>query len=480
MKLQTLEQVLIRQTQLLEQMANRDKGTTDTLEKALAGNSTYTPLHGPGGIFASAAIERDVISAHVRPFGLASRLPLIPTVFTHPLFPALTGFTDVTGTEPTKACDDAPSGYMKGCNLTARLGMIRRDSREIDLDDVMLKLHRGDHTDLMLRGQVLGLTNLAPTIAGASVGDILNVVSASEMVNVGVQMERKLNKQLWQGVTTVANEFPGLDVQIATGQKDAETGTLCPALDSDVKDFAYDRVDGTGRDIVEYMSMLEFYVRYNAMTMGLEPVTWLWVMRPELWQELTAIWPCKYNTNRCNTIVTGQGRVVIDGRENITERDNMRNGLYIDVNGNRYDVVLDTGIFEHTNVNNANVPLGNYASSIYFVPLTVMGMPVTYREYLDYRQAATDYSYTQNRLDVWWTDNGVFSWSIQQQKWCYKFHAKTEQRVVLRAPHLAGKIQRVRYSPLQHLRESDPTSPYFMDGGVSLRANVPNYQAVWL
>ena len=56
---------------------------------------------------------------------------------------------------------------------------------------------------------------------------------------------------------------------------------------------------------------------------------------------------------------------------------------------------------------------------------------------------------------------------------------KTEQRVVLRAPHLAGRIDNVMYEPIQHLRDSDPDSDYFMDGGVSYRTAPRTSYSVW-
>ena len=473
--LERLTSAIEKQTNAIAGLVNKD-GDLET--KAPANFATNTPLHGPGGIWTGAGIERDVISAHVRPFGLANQLPLLPTVFTNPLFGALTGFTDAGTVQPDNSCEDAEAAYVKGCNLTARFGLFRIDSQTIDMDDVALRLHRGDFTDLMLRGQVLGLSGLNPTITDQK--DILNIVSASEMVTMGVNTERHLSRQMWQG-SVALNQFPGLDSQIATGQVDAETGQACPALDSDVKDFALDAVGGSGRSIVEYLGMLEFYLNYNARTMGLDPVEWAVVMRPELWFELSAVWPCAYNTNRCaNSVVGDQSRVFVDGRENVSERDRMRQGNTIDINGNNYPVITDTGIFEHNNVNNGNLNPGEYASSIYFVPLKVQNsMPVLFREYLDYRQSERDVAFTQGNLNAWWTDNGLFAWALTQEKWCYKFSLKTQQRIVLRAPHLAGRIDLIKYTPLQHLRESYPDSAYHFDGGVSLRANDPGYSSVW-
>lgn len=444
--------------------------------KTPASVNTATRLHGATGIFGAAGLERDVITAHVRPYGVAQRLPLFPSTSEQPFFPALTGYTDTSGTEATNACDDAPAGYVKSCLLTAVFGMERVDTQTVEMDKVMLKVNRGDFTDLVLRGKVLGLTGLEPS--GLDQGRILDVITMSEMVTAAVNVERRLSQRIWQGVVTIANQFPGLDVQIATGQVDAVTNTLCPALDSDVKDY---NLAAMGNNIVEYVSMLEYYIYHNALTMGLDPATWVFVMRPELWFELTAIWPCAYNTNKCsNAIVPTNSQVFIDGRENTSDRDRMREGMYIDINGRRYDVVLDTGIFEHNANNNAGLIPGQYASSIYMVPLTIAGgMPVTYREYVDYRQAQPDVSLLRGMEDFFWTDNGVYSWAIENIKWCYKLSLKTEQRVILRAPQLAGRIDNVMYEPLQHLREPYPDSPYFNDGGVSLRDNMSTYYAVW-
>lgn len=475
--METLVKAMNRQTELLEAIAQKENGE-GLKTKTPANFSTATPLHGDGGIWAVNGLERDVITAHVRPYGIASQIPLLPSVDEDPRFGILTGYTADSGSQPTYACQDAPTGYVKGCTLTSRFGMVRYDTQTIEMDKVMLKLHRGDFTDLVLRGRVLGLTNLPPS--GMNEGQILNVITMSEMVGAAVRAERNLSTQIWQGDWGTSNQFPGLDSQIATGIKDAETGTLCPAADSDVKDFALSPVGGTARSIVEYLSSMEWYLRNNAMTMGLDPVDWVIAMRPELWFEVSSVWPCQYHTNKCASSVIQTSTVFVDGRENTAERDAMRNGMYIDINGNRYPVVVDTGIFEHNSTNNASLIPGEYASSIYMLPRTIVGnFPVLYRQYVDYRQAATDVNLLRGLEDFFWTDNGVYSWAVEQVKWCYKLALKTEQRIILRTPHLAGRVDRVKYAPLQHLRDPYPDSPYFKDGGVSLRGGLGSPVANW-
>lgn len=448
-----------------------------------ATSGTFTELHGDGSLFGNESLERDVITAHIRPEGIASRLPILPTVMEDPRYALLTGITADVGSEPANPCDPAPNGYLKACTISTQFGRVTRDTQDIDVSKVMLRRNRGDFTDLMLRGRVLGLTGLEP--GGLNESSMIDIVTMSEMVQAGVRLERHLVNTMWQGSPANNNagggyaEFPGLDSQIATGHVDFSTNTACPAVDSDVKNFAHNEVGGTGLDIVEYVSMMEFYIRNNARKMGLDPATWVFAMRPELWFELSAVWPCSYMSHRCSDAAGSQLNVINDAA-NVNMRDDMRNNNYLIVNGNRYDVVVDDGIFEHTNVNNANVGAGQYAGSIYMVPLTITGgFPVLYREHLDYRQASGDVALLRGN-ETFWTDSGLYLWVYDQNRYCYRLGATTEQRIVLRTPQLAGRIDNVLYTPLQHLRDFDPTSPYFADGGVSLRGDNQTRYAVWL
>lgn len=449
-----------------QQLYEAMKGITDNLEKA-ASTQNATPLHGQGGLLSGQGIERDVITAMMRPYGIGSVLPLIPSVYENPVYATILGIMEDSSERPTEACEDAPAGYLKGAELTAAFGLVRKDTRTIDIYKTQLLKNRGDLTDLQLRGQMLGMSGMG--IQNMSQADMLTVLTKSEMINAGVRAERTLSRDLWQGTGT-APQFRGLDTLIATGLVDFRTGALAPALDSDIKDFNYNAVDSATEDIVEYVSMLEFYLKNNAMGMGLDPATWAIAMRPELWFELSAVWPCRYLSNRC-TNAGGTGVTVINDNVNVALRDAMRNQMFIDINGNRYPVVVDTGIYEQYWANDEDLAEGEYASSIYFVPLTITGgFPVTYREYLDYRAADSNASLLRG-TENFWTDDGIFGWSVTDtQGWCYQLHLRSEQRVILRTPQLAGKIQNVKYSPLQHIRSPYPDDTYFKDGGVSLRA----------
>jgi hypothetical protein len=374
--LQMLAETQAQQAMLLKAMHTKAPATVQTA----------AALHGNLGMFAVPGLEPEIFGTVVTPEGLMAELDRFPTVFENPFFGALTGISDDIGNEPANPCDDAPTGYQKTCNLTAQLGRIARQTETIEMDKVMLRMHRHDPMDLRLFGRLLGLGDLSP--AGLNEQQVVDIVTMSQMVNAAVRIERELCRQSWVGSPANNNlgggykEFPGLDNQIVTGQVDAQTNTACPSLDSDVKDFNYNDVCGTTLDIVEYVSMLEYYLYEAARTTGMLPTEWVFAMRPQLWQELTACWPCKYNTNRCTTI-GGDHQVITDGRENITDRDRMRKDKTLVVNGREYRVVLDSCINELNNITSGNLAAGQFSSNIYFVPLSVLRMPVTYVEYLD-------------------------------------------------------------------------------------------------
>ncbi|MCP4083140.1 MAG: hypothetical protein GY743_23205 [Planctomycetaceae bacterium] len=470
-KMEPLE-LIAKNLDVLAQYIADEKG----ISLKQASTQTATLLHGPAGIFNVLGTDPTVISAYVRPFqSIATVLPLVPNADTNPQYASFTGFTAEEGTEPTLICDPAPTTDLKSCYLTAQFGRIRKDTKTIEPGQIIRRINRGDFTDLNFVGQVLGLTNVTP--AGLDAGAIISMVEMAAMISAAALAELDLITQMWQGVVATPFQFPGLDVQIATGQVDAKTNQACPALDSDVKDFTYNEAGGTGKDLAEYMEMLEFYIRNNAEGAGLD-CDWVWAMRPQLWQRVSQVWPIKYNTlpnDLMNAAATGN-RITLAGDMVTGARDSMRQSMTITVNGTDYPVIKDIGIAEDTNITNANLAAGQYSSSIYFIPTRVNGATPTERQYLDYRDWNGQITHPEKQ--DFWTDDGAYSWATNKDYWCHLYGLRTEQRIVLRTPQLAGRIDNVMYEPLQHLRSPFTDSPYHMDGGVSIRGEATDY-AVW-
>jgi hypothetical protein len=463
----------------------------NALSRDVVNAHTGTLLHGPGGLFNTPGLDNAVISTHVRARGLGSLLQAFPSNDTNPMFGLLTGISDDQGGEPTYPCDDAPSGYIKSGTLTARFGVVSRDTENIEITQTITKINRGDFTDLMLVGSLLNDENRGigyPT--NLNQANILNLVVQAEQLQTGVRMERKLNKMLWTGNVAVKTlggyaEFPGLESQLVTGQVDAEiSGKALPSADTTIINVNYQTV-GSAFDVVAPIEEAEDFAFNLAMDTGMDPADFVVAVRPQLWRVLTSVWPIAYNTQPDMAVIAGSNaRVMIDARTNVQERDAMRAGLYIDINGRRYNVVIDHGIPEENSASNPGLGMGEFASSFNFIPLSAGGMPVTYWQYLNYADINAQAAGLPANLINWSTDGGRFLWSQDGKFTCFKLKMTTAPRVVVRTPHLGFRVIRLKYARQNApLRDPHPDSNYWVNGGVSTPGRSPagpTAYAAWL
>jgi len=439
-----------------------------------------TWIHGPGGLFGGTAIEEQVISLRIAPVGLSQVLRAHPVVETNPEFGYITGIeTDPDhSTQPSNECSDCVSGITQTCVQTASFGRVCADTKTLTLRRAVERINRFD-VDYSLVNSLFGVqfaNDFFRGIARPSNEQVLNLAVAWEMEEVGVMLQNMLMPMTFQGNPANNNgtgymEFPGLDLQIGTGKVDAYTGDTCPALDSDVKEYNYQLVNATDANgnflIVRYMEMVEAYLHHNAVRQSLQPVEKVICMRPELFYEFSMIWPLAWLSTRNITLPAGNTNFIDAShvREMVNE---IQQSQMIWLNGRRYRVVLDDGIIEYDSTNDANVPAGQFASNIYFLPIRAKNMDVCYYEHLDYRVGRREL--VDSRLDdEIWSDDGRFLWTRDKVKFCWKLSGEVRPRVILRTPQLAGRINHVMYSPLQHFRSYDEDSDYFFKGGVSER-----------
>lgn len=450
------------------------------------GTGSVAPMmHGPGGLFATPGLERSIISTRIEPRGLADMLPARGSVVTNPLFPYITGFTAPTGSNPDGVCDDPKTaGPIKNCYQTADFGRYSFQSREFEVNRAGQRVNRGEFDDFVfvndpVAGQEGGIT--FPDSAKASAAQMLAGEYKMRMLEMGIDFQDVLTKQLYVG--NPANnssgggyqEFPGLDILIGTTKVDAKTGTPCSTLASDIKNHNYALVgaDG-GQTILNTLTYMMRMLTWNAERMNMGSVSWAIVMRPQLFNELSAVWPCAYMTYGCGIQPNTQTQLVVDSNDHIQMRDAMRNSRYLPIDGINYRVILDDSIDERNQTDNGAIPVTGFASDIYVIPLTVRGgsMPATYWEYFNYsdpmgtmqaiRDAGFDNSY--------WTDGGRYLWAKKPIiNWCTQLLAKIEPRVILLTPHLAGRVLNVSYNPLQHERDSHFDDMYFNNQGVQNR-----------
>lgn len=456
--------------------------------------------HGAGGLFNQPGQDMRVFSAMVQPLGgIVDALPVVYNDmidsqfggYEQELFTTITGVTASNQTlaaQPTAQCNPFPAGgLMKVCTLANPYGRYGASLRELNIERVGDLLNPSDPTYLQLAAN-MGQGGMAPTMPAAAQDLLINEFHRRAFeAYTGFRLW--IGRRIWQGnpANSAASDgwrdVLGLDLQINSGNKrDFYTSNLCTAADSDIKNFGFNLVNGSGNDIVKYMDMMFFYLNWNSDRMGLSPTTWAIVMRPELFDEIVKIWPVRYYQEGLLAMNNfTNGRVVINANEMTTARDDYRNNLYLPIRGKRVNVILDEGITEYDITTNSNITVaGRYASDIYFVPMTVRGIPVTYIQPYRMNNPIAERIIQEGRvLNTWTSDGGLFRWYVRETRNCVTWDFVTRFRVVCRTPQLAGRIQNVMYEPLQHVRSAYPDSTYFANGGRTTGAPSPVGYTEW-
>lgn len=441
--------------------------------------------HGPGGNLSFPGVDPLMFHTVVGNRGLLGSLPATPSLDTNPTYQVITGVQGDSGNEKNLVCDDAPTaGLMKACMVTSVFGRYERATQEIELNRLGQRTDRADPMDLALVGTPISQSGLFTTGPGnpEAAADVFTNETARKFWELGISLHRLLSVQLWQGNPSNNSagggykEVTGLDLLISTGHVDAQTNTSCPSVDADVKNFNFLNVQDNGAAIVNALTYIYYTRRDLAERTGVMPVRWVWAMKPETFYELSAVWPCAYLTYRCELAGIDGARVNIDGTEQVRMRDDLRNGRYLLIDGNRIEVVLDDGIAEDTNTTNGNVPSGCFASTIYLIPMSVIGgRAVTYLEYFQYDNPAINDALGNLILG---RIEGPWITIPKQTTWCVQWQSKIEPRVLLRTPWLSGRLDNVVVCPLQRTRDPFPASPYFVDGGLTSRSG-PSFFTPW-
>lgn len=489
-----MNQVAVSDTQIqaaLNAFLAKQLGAGDPKYKAIPGGPQAPYMFGAGGLFSVPGSEQSIISTRLSPKGIADVLPSRGSNRTDPLYPYITGFLGGSGSNPSGVCDDPmTAGPIKNCYQTAQFGRYSYQTRTFELNRLGQQSTRGEFQDLMLFNSPFAQfnSNTSPASA-AAVNNFLNEVMIRFM-EVGIMFQNTLTRQVYTGnpANNTAGggyeEFPGLDILIGETKVDAKTGTPCPTLRSIIMDYNYNQVTSShAGGVVNAVTYILRSLKYNAQRMNFGETKWALSMREGLFYELTAIWPCSYLTYRCSTgLVANQNIEVVNAKDAIDMRDQMRQGKYLVVDGETVPVITDDGIVEDTQTTSNRLVSGQFASDIYFIPLTVMGgTAVTFWEYFDYSgpNAAMDAISQLSSFvteSTFWSDGGRFLWGRKpMNNWCLQFLSKTEPRLILLTPHLAARLLNVAYTPLLHTRDALLGDPYFVDGGVTSRGAASDY-----
>lgn len=473
------------ETALAELLRAVGKGEKHTAPGTLTGTQY---AHGPNGLLSFPGVDPDVYTAMLGNIGMVNMLLTKASVFANPVFTTITGVQDDEAVaEPSTACAAPPSaGLKKACTVRAPFGRYARQTREIDITRIGMFNDMADPNYLRLVNNPIQPGGLFNTGAGDTTtpGDLLTNEITQKFWELAVGLNRLLGPQLFRGnpannLGTGYAEITGFDTLINTGYEDLTSGTTCPSMDSDIKNFACANVATNADALIRALSYMYRYVKDKAFRQNMLPVQWVLAMRPELFFEISAVWPCAYMSYMCNTSGSTTTVSQINGADMVALRDDIRTNSYLIINGDKIPVVQDDGIAEIDGGNATTPPApGCFCSDIYLIPLSVMGgRAVTYLEYMDWNApgAARDALAKQGLFTI----QGPWIVIPSQLRNCMLWEAIIEPRLVMRTPWLAGRLQNVAYCPLQHTGQPFPSDAYWQDGGVTYLTSLPTSHDVW-
>jgi hypothetical protein len=456
--------------------------------KEVGSTPTATMGHGTNGAFAYPGLEPNITNAMVMPtFGLLSLLTSRTSEYDNPLTAIMTGVTDSSGEEPTGVCDDPPTpGLMKLCTTAYHWGRMSRMTKVYDLDRFGRYRDRSDFSDQTIYGTPFGSNSpLVPQMpAGNSFSQAIASDISKALTEFSVAWGRDFARILWNGDpanNTAGGGYKepyGIETLINDGHRDAITGVVCPAADSVVRDFGSVEINTNGNTLLDQVSDIWYLINDNARRMGLDPAQWVIPMHPELFREIAKIWACAYSTYRCRTgLFSATQQQIVDASDTNALRDRMLNGQFLLIDGREIPVILDDTIPYTT------LPGGSKLANIYFVPLRYLGSrPGIYLEYINYdgRNGAMEAAkiFAPNG-SFYTTNSGRFLWHLKPPtNFCVQALAKTEWRVVLEVPQIAGRLENVKWTSSANIRNWDPDGSYYVDGGSTSRTDNSYYSPI--
>lgn len=447
------------------QAANRDAGFEVTQKDA--GTTAGSMLHGPGGLLGVPGMNKQIINAMIMPRGIAGRIPVMKSVNTNEIYPIFTGQLASSGNEPTAACADWPTvGSFKTCRQTFPFGQQGRMSQVLNVKYAGQVINRGEFRDNVLLGQPGGDLPTPGPVNWQKAFQSEYEYKIAELFS-GYARDYARNVYTGNAGTTAGSagyiQYNGLDRQIQANKRDAITGVACAAVDSLVLDMGNISINTAGGTLYNVLANVVNNLDRLAEQLGME-VKWAITMRYGAWLMLTQVWPCIYATTGCPTSYGIVRSASIEEQTNM--RDRMRNDRMLPVEGKMIEVIVDDTIAETVAAGGA---VGTYQSDIYFLPLTVNGQPALFWEYFDMNSeavAAANAMAPGGFFSV--LDNGRFLFvRLAPTHTCVQVEVIERPRLILLTPFLAARLQNIRYTYSIHEREWDPSSTYFVNGGLA-------------
>ena len=441
----------------------------DVLRKAVGNTNSAQLMYVEGGLFANCMLERPVMNVTISPKRtLANRLPVVRRNTQKSMYSYLTDIAEPSGTLPNYPCDDPQQvGDLNAAFIEVSKGRISLRSRTLEMDAIIRKYHQGITTDLYIVGDIRGVSAGIPTGMDDSSGFLSQSATRRQFQLVARGLQNEISRQFWTGdptnnaVNTAnggAKQFWGLEYLVANdyGSKAFVTGNNKAALNSDIKDFENTCIGSanatTDLGLYGYMTELEDTLTQRASLYGYSNVEWAWVMHPTHWSALVKYLPCEMLGDGCGTFLSGGGiptannvTVVSNDMGVATIRQELQGTMRLNINGRSYPVILDDSM----PMTQTGVSPVTHTGDIYFLPLSVEGIPTLFWDSADYRAVASELAAIPGNSLSGFHDGGIKLSTVRQNGFCFTVETKVELSLVLLAPHLSGRLTNVSACNLQ-------------------------------
>jgi hypothetical protein len=462
---------VIAQSLISVSQKNDPSSTTpnvQTLNGPFPGNSAQF------GLFSQAGVRPDRFSALPRPRSAFEIIRFEKSVYTNELLEIMTGQTDGSGNNVTGWCGDAPKpGNLKVMAVNYVFGKMKMSTNIIALQDVGELRNRAD-----VPGELINLAvannPLIPDIA-ARIDDSQSILRA-EFYRLGVEIERRTEKVLWDGNTATSSsstqrgwwrEFMGFSNLVKTGYVDNTSGYAAAAVDSIVVPFTAavtgNAADGSSRNIYQVFSDVFYALMDRAETAGIE-CTWAIVMRKDQFRQVTRQIAAQIAPAWITNTNAGQPQNQ-DGQRLEELRQSMFNGQYLYIDGMQVPVVFSDGISRQVIGNN------NFNADIFILPVrTSAGFPLIRGEYFDMgNQYIAELTGQVGEVPAVPINNGMYLMGRRDNPSCLEYELSAKMRVILETPFLAARIDDVQYTFYAQQRDAYVGDSFYSNGGISYR-----------
>lgn len=462
---------------VLESLSAGEKN--DVFSTTLTNQSLYNV--NPGnidqlGVFTTPGVRPGMFNLTARTRSIASAIPFMSSEIWNEAYDIMTGATQGSAASGNSinTCAAAPTpGVLKTMKRIFQFGMIHMDTPTFDRTKAGGVYNRAVMTRQMYNNAQVN-NPFIPQLPGVNgEGAAQNELRAA-MYTLGKGIEDAVVKVNMVGSassqaaadTTYAGipiQWDGLATQIKTGYADSVSGFPATSVDSDVQTFAaaVGGTDSLGRDLVNAMNDLVYGRRELARKIGLTEPTFAFVMRGDLFREVTRIWAEQLAFYH----VTGAAGTPIMGEATYFQqlRQQMQGGNYLMLDdASQVPVIIDDSMPRRPTANNT------FQSDILLVALQSGGVQLLHYEFYNMNNAGSAALNGMGSGSAGMVINGGMYYLFRLETGgCVSWKVVARPRLILDAPFLSGRLDRVEYTVLFKNTDAIVGESYYRDGGVS-------------